>query len=205
VLQARERGELITVCPSQDIWALGVILYECLTEAPAIDPFKGAEAAMAMARGDMPYPWEESDMEENSTFARSRALGTVLACLSRNHKMRPTAAQLLAYIDSVGMKTTFASSDSSSDADKRTSSGTGRVREAIGELGKQGESQSPKEEWSAAGPKDPVVAGPLQNADAHGGQALSHEAASQIQKMWQFRAETWINTQEPPSTEPLAT
>lgn len=110
VLIAHSAGGAVLVEPAQDIWALGCMVYECLTEAPAVDPYHGQAMALAMAQGEAPYPWEEGGEEENPMFARSRARTTVLACLSRDPTQRPSAEALLHFIDRMGT-TGFAGED----------------------------------------------------------------------------------------------
>jgi serine/threonine protein kinase len=101
VLLAHERHELITVDPAQDIWSLGVMVFECLTEKAAIDLFS-SERAVSMARGDTAYPWEEAQVENDFIMMSSGARSSVLACLSYNPDERPTAADLLRHMDAMG-------------------------------------------------------------------------------------------------------
>ena len=71
----------------QDIWALGVTVYEAITGDSALPSRRGA--AYACAAGDAPYPWEKSVPRCLLDSGHSRL---VLACLARNAAARPTAA-----------------------------------------------------------------------------------------------------------------
>jgi serine/threonine protein kinase len=79
----------------QDIWALGVIVYEALAGCRA----HTTAEAHAAAAGAQPYTWER---DPAPAFAQSRLREIVLACLSRNRNDRPTAHDVLAAVDAVG-------------------------------------------------------------------------------------------------------
>ena len=47
--------------PAQDVWALGVIAYECLTFTRAFPAFSPAESVFAAAAGHAQYAWDRDD------------------------------------------------------------------------------------------------------------------------------------------------
>ena len=71
----------------QDIWALGVTVYEAITGDSALPSRRGA--AYACAAGDASYPWEVYVPRSLLDSGHSRL---VLACLARDSAARPTAA-----------------------------------------------------------------------------------------------------------------
>jgi serine/threonine protein kinase len=90
-----DRTEL-TVHPSLDMWAIGVILYECLSGRPAFT-FPGMiEEVFQCARGELPYPWERPSLELPEGWRKSKARSFFQTCLSREPAARPSAKQLLA-------------------------------------------------------------------------------------------------------------
>ena len=99
VLQAYVNKEQIPVHPSVDIWALGVIVYEVLTGAPALQTCKNVEEVIAHAAGEKAYPWEAA---ANADFDQSNVRHLIRECLRRNPELRPTAAQLRAAVDAMG-------------------------------------------------------------------------------------------------------
>ena len=88
----------------QDVWSLGVIVYEALTDTRAISPFANWASVHALARGTL-YPWEERTAP--MVFAKSRVAGLVRDCLQRNAAARPTAQQILERIERLGMRSTM--------------------------------------------------------------------------------------------------
>jgi serine/threonine protein kinase len=88
------RAEL-TVDPSLDMWAVGVILYECLSGSPAFT-FPGIiEEVFECARGEGPYPWERPAEELPEGWRKSKARSFFQARLTRDPTARPSAKQLL--------------------------------------------------------------------------------------------------------------
>ena len=83
----------VPAAPSQDVWALGVMVFEALTRRPAVDPFGGAEGCKKLARGEAQYPWEGG--EQDREFGGSRARQLVESCLARDPERRPAAAALV--------------------------------------------------------------------------------------------------------------
>jgi serine/threonine protein kinase len=98
VLAFSERKD-IKASAAMDIWSLGVMVYEALTQQPAVDPFGGVDFCCELARGEAEFPWEEGDQDDK--FQGSRARKLVEACLARNPESRATAASLVASISNL--------------------------------------------------------------------------------------------------------
>ena len=93
VISAYNRSAKVVVHPSLDIWALGVMAFEALTQRPA---FATGAALFAAAAGDAPFPWAASERAAApASWRRSRLRPVVEACLARDAAARPTAAGLL--------------------------------------------------------------------------------------------------------------
>ena len=93
VIIAYDNKQRVAAAPAQDVWALGVMVFEAFTRKPAVDPFRGAEGCKQLARGEAKYPWEEG--EQDQEFGGSRARRLVESCLARDPEQRPTAAALV--------------------------------------------------------------------------------------------------------------
>lgn len=91
--------------PAQDIWALGMMAYECLTHSTVFPVYMSPEAVFATAAGDAQYPWEVAN--KDPSFHKSKARPVITACLSREPRKRPTAQQLLKMIDALGNNATM--------------------------------------------------------------------------------------------------
>ena len=96
----------VTAEPAQDIWALGVMVFEAFTRQAAVDPLCGVGGCTALARGDKLYPWEAQDQENE--FGGSRARKLVESCLARDPEQRPTAQTLVESIRLIGNRTQWA-------------------------------------------------------------------------------------------------
>ena len=83
------------MCASLDMWALGVIVYESVTDRPALSRYGGFEEARNCARGAQPYPWERSDNAAAAAWSESQCGAAFAQCLARDPEERPTAAALL--------------------------------------------------------------------------------------------------------------
>ena len=101
VAHAAWASERVTVHPSHDIWALGVIAYEAITRSRALtSQAQIAQCACHLA----PYPWEHPPAQQPATWQQSR-LQTVLApCLARDPAARPSAAELCAAFGQLGLR-----------------------------------------------------------------------------------------------------
>ena len=106
VVRAYEAGhKTISVDAAVDIWAVGVIAFELLTQDRAFpshnmslrDSDQVAQEAIA---GRAPLPWEGSSAATKQRLIKLRGLRrTVRRCLERNPARRPTAAALLQSLD----------------------------------------------------------------------------------------------------------
>jgi serine/threonine protein kinase len=94
-INARAAGAKIIVEPSLDIWAVGVIMFECITGGRAFHIFGDAQEVYECAEGAKMYPWEVPAEELPMSWRRSRARKLFSDCLSRDPAARPTAQQLL--------------------------------------------------------------------------------------------------------------
>lgn len=84
----------LTVEPSLDIWAIGVIVYECLAGCRAFDRHGGVEEVYECAQGLQPYPWERRLEELPEGWRKFRARSIFDSCLQRNPAARPRAEEL---------------------------------------------------------------------------------------------------------------
>jgi serine/threonine protein kinase len=89
----------------QDIWALGVIIYEALTGMRGVPTHGGIHQICSLADG-APYPWEAD--QTPPAFAKSRVRPVVEVCLERKPSRRATAGQVLGMIDRIGQSTSVA-------------------------------------------------------------------------------------------------
>ena len=103
VIKAFDDKSRIMSAAAQDVWALGVMVFEAFTRKPAVDPFGGVEGCVALARGEKQYPWEAA--EQAQAFGGSRARQLVESCLERDPEQRPTAAALVNAITMISDKT----------------------------------------------------------------------------------------------------
>jgi serine/threonine protein kinase len=96
VAAAFERGEnTIVADPAADMWALGVIAYELITNSPVFGVSENRESALHKIIGRGSLPWEHPDPEVNKLSKLRRLRGTILACLSRDASQRPASHELL--------------------------------------------------------------------------------------------------------------
>ena len=107
VLCAYVQPSRIVAQPAQDVYALGVMVFEVLTHA-RVFPSSACAAALTAATGESQYPWEVPETELDSAFCRSKIRNMLTACLSREPNERPTAAQLCEQLIAIGDSTLVA-------------------------------------------------------------------------------------------------
>ena len=93
----------IAVHPSHDVWALGVIAYEAITQGRALT----SQTQIAQcAQGQAAYPWEVAQSELPRAWVQSRLRPLVEPCLKRDAAERPAAAQIHAAVNRLGQFST---------------------------------------------------------------------------------------------------
>lgn len=98
VLQSYRSGKPIAASPSADIWALGVMAFEALTNTHVFPAFVStSNDVYAAASGTTRYPWESQ--RGDARIVRLRVWPILAACLARDPAARPSAAQLLASLE----------------------------------------------------------------------------------------------------------
>eukprot|EP00892_Ulva_mutabilis_P012634 jgi/Ulvmu1/9743/UM055_0083.1 len=96
VIHAVERQERqVNADPAIDMWAIGVIAYELLTRARVFPPKLSRSDVRNQIAGRAPLPWEDPEQRTEGLKHLRILKRTVLACLSRDPKGRPTADRLL--------------------------------------------------------------------------------------------------------------
>ena len=104
VVNAYVDGSFVTVEPSVDVWALGVMAFEVLSGRRAL--YTMAEL-YACAAGKQPYPWEAAPDAAGEPWRKLRLWSLVLACLARDSAARPTAATVVKQLEQTWQKTTI--------------------------------------------------------------------------------------------------
>ena len=83
------RGNNVAVAGGHDVWALGVLTFEALSQRRA---FSSGEHIIACAAGSRRYPWHDCSAP---TWRQSPLRPLVLGCLTPCERARPTAADVL--------------------------------------------------------------------------------------------------------------
>jgi serine/threonine protein kinase len=100
VVLAVEAGRHVTVAPEHDMWALGVIVFECVTRTRVCI---SVEKIQSCAHGWSTYPWEEPSVAQPPAWRASRLRSMVFPFLARDATLRPSAAALLSAVRSAGI------------------------------------------------------------------------------------------------------
>ena len=93
MLAAQEAGErTVTAAPAADVWALGVVAFETLSQSRTFPVSCPSTTIRAQICGREALPWERP----GGADALRTAKQSVLQCLKRDAAARPTAAQVTA-------------------------------------------------------------------------------------------------------------
>ena len=96
---ATHAGTSIHMRPSFDIWALGVIAFEVITQSrPAIE---SSDHALACARGQRRYPWHDAATTQPCLWHRSKIAPLLLPCLAADPAQRPRASAVQAAVSNL--------------------------------------------------------------------------------------------------------
>jgi serine/threonine protein kinase len=112
VVAAYEAKELrVLADPSADVWSLGIIAYELLTDTPVFGRGATAASVFDQITGRAELPWESVE-QKDAGFRKLRMLKrSVLKCLAREPAERPSAGELLGMwerlFDSFGADATY--------------------------------------------------------------------------------------------------
>lgn len=92
---AHANGSELLVEPSLDIWAMGVVVYECLTGERAFPRYGGNTGVLACAKGRAKYAWERPEEELPTAWVKARVRPVFERCLARSAADRPSAFEVL--------------------------------------------------------------------------------------------------------------
>lgn len=108
--EAKDRT--IVANPAMDMWALGLMAYELLTDTSAFPTGTSARAVCDQIAGRAPLPWEDPDAGPERLAKLRMLRRSLTSCLARDPAHRPTSTQLLAswnrLFDSVAGDQTYA-------------------------------------------------------------------------------------------------
>lgn len=85
-------GTLVQVTAAADVWALGVLAYETISQTVMTDAT--ASHASRCANGAAAYPWEAPAVEQCKAWRESSLRLLLERCLNREAGARATAAEL---------------------------------------------------------------------------------------------------------------
>jgi serine/threonine protein kinase len=100
---AMEAGhKSLIASPAVDVWALGVIAFELLTQSRIFPVATPGEDIVDRLAGRLPLPWESPDWRK-SRHAKDLVgfKSSILQCLNREPEKRPSTAQLEAHWNSL--------------------------------------------------------------------------------------------------------
>jgi serine/threonine protein kinase len=89
------KDKTVRADPAVDMWAIGVIAFELLTRARIFPPNLTKQQVRDQIAGRADLPWEDPARRADSIRQLRILKRTVLACLARDPKDRPTADRLL--------------------------------------------------------------------------------------------------------------
>jgi serine/threonine protein kinase len=96
VIRASELSQgAILASAALDIWSLGVVAFELLTGQRIVVPAESEQSIRDRLMGRAPLPWED-ELRSASLLSKLKGLKrSVLKCLSREPRERPTSPELL--------------------------------------------------------------------------------------------------------------
>ena len=96
---AAQINQNVTVRTAHDLWALGVIGYECITQRAVLVT---SSEVIDCASGEQCYPWEEPAASQPQAWRRSPLRPLLTPCLARTAPGRPAAADVVAGVVAMG-------------------------------------------------------------------------------------------------------
>lgn len=114
------RQPVIRVSAALDIWALGVMAYELLTDTPVFDKYTQQKDILGQLAGRDYLPWEDPATKEAKLRQLRMLKRSLVKCLARDPAQRPSAAELLSswekLFDSLGADATLVQNNSGIDS-----------------------------------------------------------------------------------------
>lgn len=93
---AFEAKELtVGVDSAVDMWALGIMAYELLTDAPVFKRDSTKKDIQDRLSGRAPLPWEDPETKDSSLRKLRMLKRSLVKCFSRDPVERPSASDLL--------------------------------------------------------------------------------------------------------------